>query len=95
MCNLFLHRHCIFAFLFYYLNFGKYYFNICTFLKWKMLTLEMSSHFNLTCSAKFVYVCILVVVCGFLCSLSHVQVCLWLHLCVAYLTLEHPVLICY
>ena len=75
-----------------YLNFGKYDFNVCTFLNWKVLKKEMSSHLNITCSAKFVCVH-RGGVCGFLCSLSHVHECLWLYLCVTYLTLEHSVLV--
>ena len=38
------------------MNFGKYDFNVCTFLNWKVLRKEMSSHLNITCSAKFVCV---------------------------------------
>ena len=38
------------------INFGKYDYNVCTFLNWKVLRKEMSSHLNITCSAKFVCV---------------------------------------
>ena len=76
----------------YYLNFGKYDFNVCTFLNWKVLRKEMSSYLNIICSAKLC-VCILVMVCGFLCFLSHVHVCLWLYLYVAYPTLDITVLV--
>ena len=84
--------HCILSLLSYYLSFGKYDFNVCTILNWKVLRKEMSTHLNISFSAKFMCVHF-GGVCGFLYSLSHVLVCLWLYLYVTYLTLEHSVLV--